>query len=185
MLGSYRSGEVFMWDEDGDFGVLKEDYERFYNVSKSGLFRQLAEENPEYHGFDIVVNGQSGLFARVIDVKSKSYVDLFLYEYNERNGNVQMPAYAGLCVGCIKRKDGGGQRFSLSKDVVFPLQNCTMEGKQTLCPKDQKHYLLYIFGDNLRPPIEYRSLYKFFIYCLCILSSMCSVVLIQRLSLFL
>ena len=171
LLGSHRTNEVFSWDEDGDFGLSKQEYNRFCNVSRSGSFRQLAERNREYDGFDIIVTGDSGIFSRAVDVKSKTYIDFWLYEYDEENKTLS----SGY-------KMNDGTILSFPEEMVFTLQNCRMEGKMAFCPKDQRNYLKKMYNnDDLRPPMIYRPIFKMSVHVLCLVSTLFSFSLIKLL----
>ena len=178
LLGSFRGGHIFAWEEDGDMGILAEDFKKLDALSKAGKFRAFARgelagiEHPELtwdHGFDIIVRpGEDHLSARAVDRNTRLYIDFF--KFQRVGPNIETPDFNWAWVHCAHCKTHAEDRrkfFSFPYSDVFPLQKCHIEGMEALCPKNTVSYLTYIFGhDFMNPPLLFRRTSKLTLYLL-------------------
>eukprot|EP01012_Entosiphon_sulcatum_P002808 TRINITY_DN10686_c0_g1_i1.p1 TRINITY_DN10686_c0_g1~~TRINITY_DN10686_c0_g1_i1.p1 ORF type:complete len:333 (+),score=33.35 TRINITY_DN10686_c0_g1_i1:63-1061(+) len=141
LLGSWRTGDVIPWDDDGDVGFLERDIQAIRRGVRDGYRFKckciLIDRHPPA-GVDIPF-----IF---VDYRSGVYVDLFVYRPVTRKGkrfltNKVWPTYSPNVVPAA---------------YVFPLAKCQLGGSNYTCPQRTKAYLTSMYGD-LSVPFEHRE----------------------------
>ena len=168
LLGAYREGKVFDWEEDADLGFMKEDFDRLRELEKSGKLKAFSHSFFKEDNFDIIFrDGENHIMFRAVDRSSHLYVDFNMFN-KEKEGLFESPYSWSYphCAHCLARRQfGGPKKVSMPLSDVFPLKPCNLEGMQTLCPHDTVKYLEYQFGATFNDrPIEFRVSTKVLLY---------------------
>jgi len=155
LLGSYRSATVIPWDVDADFAVTRDSVNTLQNILPAN------ENTPQEEFFgvkDVQMIVRTGLHSDVIPMKFVNvtngiYVDFFLFSWIKNDQFLQFK-WPGNCHTCNKN---GRQYFTVEKQFVFPLKNCTLEEMKFPCPANSLEYLKMWYGNDLSVPKQYRN----------------------------
>ena len=198
LLGARRNGRVLRWDEDGDLGVSRAAHHELSALSKSNkLDTFLAERALRLDWTGRVED----VIARVVDLETELYVDLFVYFRYERDKPLQSlfsnkvglhltetekvayeggglmhgvfsRAWTGTCVSCKTRRKDDRKVPVLPADWIFPLRRCEIEDVSAWCPHETERVLTYMYGESfLTPPASTRPAARLALYAAVVLGA--------------
>ena len=198
LLGARRSGRVLRWDEDGDLGVSRAAHLKLSALSAANkLDTFLAERTLRLDWTGRVED----VIARVVDLETELYVDLFVYFRYERDKPLEnlfsrkvglhltetekvayeggglmhgvfSRAWTGTCVSCKTRRKDDRKVPVLPADWIFPLRRCEIEDVSAWCPHETERVLTYMYGESfLTPPASTRPAARLALYAVVVLGA--------------
>ncbi|KAE9342412.1 hypothetical protein PF008_g10166 [Phytophthora fragariae] len=153
LLGQFRKQSVIPWDDDTDFGMTMEGYEKLRDNHWT------VPDGYELQVYDSKIHRARdrdwNIPARLVDKTYGFYVDVFVFVESEANGVEMLGTHPSSCWhACSKclQIDRYAKLLLISRYYVFPLLSCPFAGFRVLCPARRTLYLEHLYGPNFRIP---------------------------------
>ncbi|KAE9035400.1 hypothetical protein PR003_g9805 [Phytophthora rubi] len=155
LLGQFRTQSVIPWDDDADFGMTMEGYEKLRDNHWT------VPDGYELQVYDSKIHRARdrdwNIPARLVDKTYGFYVDVFVFVESEANGAEMLGTHPSSCWhACSKclQIDRYAKLLLIPRYYVFPLLSCPFAGFRVLCPARRTLYLEHLYGPDFRIPLR-------------------------------
>eukprot|EP00947_MAST-08B_sp_MAST-8B-sp1_P004272 g4272.t1 len=158
LIGAWRPGGKFIpWDDDIDVTIDTSNDKNVFDYSMVEKFNNWTSYPKE---------SRCGNVAKMIKVEAKwctekNICNLRLLHKTLKHCNYDEPQWLDMDNEANIRADEPpwSSRKKITRDHIYPLKACTLEGISTWCPKETDKYLELYYGSNWKTPTykEYKN----------------------------